>query len=83
MEIIHNLTYTEVVTNGKEVDQIMKKFLCEKELSSILGISRKTVYFWRLQGMPAELQSTGVYRYLYDLNSVKKWMKSMKKEVRN
>lgn len=53
----------------------MAKLIYEKELVQILGINRRTAYYWRLQGMPFILTDGGVFRYSYDLAAVKKWAK--------
>jgi len=59
----------------------MSKFIHEKELVQLLGINRRTAYYWRLQGMPFTLASDGVFRYLYDFSVVKKWAKEHNKKI--
>lgn len=54
-------------------------FVNEDVLCKTLCISRKTCYFWRLCGMPCILNKGGMYRYSYDLEAVKQWIKDNKK----
>lgn len=61
----------------------MPKLINEKELCEIIGISRHTAYYWRLQGMPYNFAQYGIYRYLYDLLEVKKWAKEHNKKIMN
>lgn len=55
--------------------------LTEKELLRRLKVSRKTLYTWRLQGLPFRYGS-GKYRYYYSLNDVLQWCTENQKEIR-
>jgi len=60
----------------------LPKLINEKELYKAIGVSRHTVYYWRLQGLPSVFAESGVYRYLYDLAEVKKWAKEHNKKIK-
>ena len=57
----------------------LPKLINEKELRKAIRITRHTVYYWRLQGIPVVLTDGSVYRYLYDLKAVKVWAKEHNK----
>jgi predicted site-specific integrase-resolvase len=55
----------------------------ETKLIERLGISRKTLYCWRLQGMPCYLLTVSHLRYFYVLDEVMYWGKFMRKKFAN
>lgn len=59
----------------------MAELITEKELVQALGINRRTAYYWRLQGMPFVVSGSGVYRYRYDLEEVRRWAKEHRKKA--
>ena len=54
--------------------------LTEKELLRRLRVSRKTLYTWRLQGLPFRY-GRGRYRYYYSLNDVFAWCTENQKDI--
>ena len=66
---------------GKRADCMAAELITEKELVKALKINRRTAYYWRLQGMPFVLSDSGVYRYRYDLEAVKRWAKEHRKKA--
>lgn len=55
----------------------MYKLIHENELCTSLGVTRQTVWKWRVEGMPFMHAASGSFRfrYLYDPETVKAWAK--------
>ncbi len=60
----------------------MSNLMTQNQLSKELGITRKTLYIWRSQGLPSIWANNGVNMYMYDLNVVRRWMKQQNKKIK-
>jgi len=58
----------------------MKILFSEKDMSELLGVNRKTLYFWRLQGIPFE--TIGRIGIAYKENDVRNWCKANLKTIK-
>lgn len=61
----------------------MSDLMTQKQLCEALGVTRKTLYVWRSQGMPMIWANDGVNMYLYELKDVWRWMKQNNKIIKN
>ena len=59
------------------------KLISEKELGETLSISKQTLFAWRDGGMPFYKGPGKMARVWYDLDEVKRWLKSNAKEALN
>lgn len=60
----------------------MSDLMTQNELCNVLGVTRKTLYLWRKQGLPSLWANDGVNMYLYNLEIVWRWMKQNNKIIK-
>ena len=61
----------------------MNELLTLNQISNEIGVSRKTLWIWRKdKNFPVVWANDGIYVFLYDLSSVKRWMQQNNKNLK-